>query len=466
MLTKLRIRNFKCWKDTGDMQMAPLTVFFGANSAGKSSIGQFLRLLQQTIEFADRKAVFYFGGQNSTVELGSYEDMIYTHDPSQDLKFDYAWDCKDGLDFQDPHSKKRHQYDAMHFSAKIGLGAKAKRSMFVKWFCYELRKGADTLKIGMSTKGGSNSKYALEVEEYDLKRPAGRVWPLDAPVHFYAFPDMVFTRYQNVDFVTDLNLQHQNLFASMSYLGPLRHEAERVYRWSGSDPDSVGYRGEHAVPAMLAAQERRLNLKAKHHRKKFAEIIVDELEKMGLADSLNVRLLSAEQQLYEVKVATKYSQGRGNLRGDSLPDVGVGVAQVLPVLVQCFYAPRGSIIIMEQPEIHLHPSAQSALADVMIDAIHSRENGADRNIQLIIETHSEHFLRRLQLRIAQKEIAWEKVAAYFVEPDDGRAHLERLKIDEFGNIRNWPKNFFGDEAGDIYARAEEKLNRQRADASA
>ena len=59
---------------------------------------------------------------------------------------------------------------------------------------------------------------------------------------------------------------------------------------------------------------------------------------------------------------------------------------------------------MEQPEIHLHPSAQSALADVMIDVINSRESGTDRNIQLIIETHSEHFLRRLQRRIAEGSV--------------------------------------------------------------
>jgi predicted ATPase len=66
------------------------------------------------------------------------------------------------------------------------------------------------------------------------------------------------------------------------------------------------------------------------------------------------------------------------------------------------FAPANSIILMEQPEIHLHPSAQSILADVMIDVINSRENGADRNIQLIIETHSEHFLRRLQRRICRR----------------------------------------------------------------
>lgn len=87
--------------------------------------------------------------------------------------------------------------------------------------------------------------------------------------------------------------------------------------------------------------------------------------------------------------------------GGDLPDVGFGISQVLPVLVQCFYAPEGSIILIEQPEIHLHPNAQSTLADVMIDVINSKENGTDRDIQLVIETHSEHFLRRLQRRIAE-----------------------------------------------------------------
>jgi len=464
MLTKLRIQNFKCWKDTGedtddDMRMAPLTVFFGANSSGKSSIGQFLMLLKQTVEFADRKAVLYFGGQNPAVELGSYKDMIYAHDPSHDLKFAYEWGCKDRLDFQD--SGTRYRYDAMHFSAAIGQDPKTKR-MFVKHFHYQMGGDADALKIGMLADGESKSKYKInEPTGYDLKL-AGRNWPLDAPVHFYAFPDLVSTRYQNAGFVADLNLQHQNLFASMSYLGPLRQKAMRVYSWSGSDPESVGYLGEQAVPAMLAAQERRLNLKAYRHRKKFAEIIVSELEQMGLADALEVRLLSPEKQLYEVKVATKYSKGRGNLHNDVLPDVGIGVAQVLPVLVQCFYAPPGSIIIMEQPEIHLHPSAQSALADVMIDAIHSGENNKARNIQLIIETHSEHFLRRLQLRIAQKEIEREEVAAYFVEPVDGRAKIKRLQFDVFGNIENWPKDFFGDEMADILGLAEARLKHYRA----
>jgi predicted ATPase len=117
---------------------------------------------------------------------------------------------------------------------------------------------------------------------------------------------------------------------------------------------------------------------------------------------------------------------------------------------------------MEQPEIHLHPSAQSALADVMIDVINSRENGADRNIQLIIETHSEHFLRRLQRRIAEDVIGKDKVSAYFANITRRPAQLEPLQIDMYGNIQNWPENFFGDEMGDITEHAKAAMKKRIA----
>jgi predicted ATPase len=115
---------------------------------------------------------------------------------------------------------------------------------------------------------------------------------------------------------------------------------------------------------------------------------------------------------------------------------------------------------MEQPEIHLHPNAQSALADVMIDVINSRENGVDRDIQLIIETHSEHFLRRLQRRIAEDVVPQDKVSAYFANIAKTPATLEPLQIDTYGNILNWPENFFGDEMSDITEQAKAALKKR------
>jgi predicted ATPase len=307
----------------------------------------------------------------------------------------------------------------------------------------------------MERRSNTKSEYQVEAQGYSLIRQKGRVWSPKSPSHFYGFPDEVVAYHQNADFVQELNLKREKLFRSLFYLGPLRTKAERLYSWTGIEPESVGPAGENTVAAILAARHRSISLGYKQRGKPFAEIIALKLKEMGLIEEFKVNPTSEQRQEYEVKVCT-----RGSKDWVDLPDVGFGISQVLPVLVQCFYAPHDSIIIMEQPEIHLHPSAQSALADVMIDVINARENGADRNIQLIIETHSEHFLRRLQRRIAEDAISREKVAAYFANITRTPAKLEPLKIDTFGHIQNWPENFFGDEMEDITEQAKAAMKKR------
>jgi predicted ATPase len=177
--------------------------------------------------------------------------------------------------------------------------------------------------------------------------------------------------------------------------------------------------------------------------------------KKNYEKDLMVKPIAEERQAYEVKV-----RARGSDDMVDLPDVGFGISQVLPVLVQLFYAPANSIIIMEQPEIHLHPKAQALLADVMIDAIKSRENGKERNIQLIIETHSEHFLRRLQRRIAEDAIKHDQIAPYFANTTVNPTRLDPLQIGIYGNILNWPEGFFGDEMADITAQSLAAMNKR------
>ena len=81
MLTELRIQNFKAWQDTGTVRMAPLTVIFGANSAGKSSLGHLLLALKQTARLADRKRALHLGDLQSDIDLGTFDDcpVSYTH---------------------------------------------------------------------------------------------------------------------------------------------------------------------------------------------------------------------------------------------------------------------------------------------------------------------------------------------------------------------------------------------------
>ena len=121
-----------------------------------------------------------------------------------------------------------------------------------------------------------------------------------------------------------------------------------------------------------------------------------------------------------------------------LTDVGFGVSQVLPVIVLLHHAPEGSTVLLEQPEIHLHPLAQAELADVIIHA------ATHRKVQVVLESHSEHLLLRLQRRIAEERVSADDVALYFCRIRNGASEIEALDLDEYGNIRNWPDKFMGD----------------------
>ncbi len=367
MLNKLRLQNFKGWKDTTEIEMSPITLFFGTNSSGKSSIGQFLMMLKQTVESPDRKAVFNPGGTNSAVQLGSFQEMVYQRETKNNIQFDYEWKLSRQLKFKDALTGKHYATDRLAFHGQVSSDDTQDGMLFVDKLTYLLKDQAyGDIVIGMARQTDKKSKYKVDVDNYPLKRSQGRAWDPKTPVRFYGFPDEVIAYHQNAEFVQELNLEHENLFKAIYYLGPLRTRTDRLYPWGGITPESVGYSGQNTVAAMLASRERTLNLGFKRPQKPLEQIIAASLKSMGLIEAFEVNKISEQRHEYEVKIRTK-----GSKDWVDLPDVGFGISQVLPVLVQCFYAPRNSIIIMEQPEIHLHPSAQAALADVMIDVIDS-----------------------------------------------------------------------------------------------
>lgn len=461
MLTHLQLKNFKGWKDTKPIKMAPLTVFFGTNSSGKSSIEQFLLMLKQTVDSSDRKMVIHPGDPNTPVNLGSFEELVFGRDVKNKLEFSFEWQLSEAMTVSDPRSAFSCTGDRMRFEASLGMAGEKQPLLGVNRFEYQLKK-SDLLAMSVSVerKAGTRVEYKLEAAPYGLVRKPGKVWPLRTPIKFYGFPEEVPLYYQNADFVQDFSLRMERLLRSISYLGPLRSKGQRLYPWAGSEPESVGYSGEHTIPALLAAKDRQLNAGKKKKRRPFQQFIAEKLQQLELIDKFEVRQISAHRKEYEVKVKTP-----GSLSWVDLPDVGFGVSQVLPVLVQCFYAPAGSILFIEQPELHLHPRAQSHLADLFIDVLMSREDGKDRNIQLIIETHSEHFLHRLQRRIAEasadRPISTDQVAAYFAHTTGAEAKLEALELDMFGNIQNWPDKFFGDSMGDLFEMSKAEAQRRQ-----
>jgi len=454
MLEQISAKNFKSWRRI-DLKLAPVTGLFGTNSSGKTSILQLLLLLKQTKEATDRSLALDFGSPQRTsyVNLGTYRDAIYNHDLESSLSWRIEWKLPERAEiFDQSISPAQPLFTGSQLVVGAEVSLKKKQPSTDK-LSYEL--GGQ--QFSLTRKEGRPSAFSMESTGADNSfrfiRKQGRVWDIPGPVKSYIFPEKAKTYFQNADFLSDLELSYENLVDNIYYLGPLREFPKRDYIWSGASPLDVGQQGERVVEAILSARSRRerRNLKPKAKLMAFEAIVAHWLKKLGLIDSFEVREIGRDSNLYRVEVK-KSAKGPAVL----ITDVGFGVSQILPVLVLLYYVPEGSVVLLEQPEIHLHPAVQSGLADVILNV------AKHRNVQVVVESHSEHLLRRLQRRVAEddNDISPDDLALYFCQVKGNSSHATSLEIDLYGSIHNWPDGFFGDEFGELAARQEAGLRKR------
>lgn len=418
MITELSGQNFKSWKDTGKRQIAPLTGFFGANSSGKTSILQMLLMLKQTVERPPNwNGVIDFGDDNSLVNLGSFDDLIHGHRRDDPLQISLSWKFSEKLRIADIV-----EVDTLSFNLSVH-----NIENLVSEMNFNYSAGKQHFGIGRDSQG-------------ICRVSAPGIHNLDATLfRCYAIRDS----YPNVlQLFSPLQTHFENLFRSIRYLGPLREYPRQRYAWQGKHSPDVGQHGEDMVTALFSG---RIQLRS------LDEHIPKWLQRLDLIDSYRLNPIPNTETGYEFLVR-KYKDGP-EVR---LTDVGFGVSQVLPVLVLCYYVPEGSILILEQPEAHLHPKVQSELADLLIEVVKNRQ------LQIILESHSEHLILRLMRRIAEEQISADDTAFYFCEMNEGVSEIERLNVDDYGNITNWPQNFFGDQMGDLAAKTKAEMKRKKA----
>lgn len=458
MFTQIRARNFKSWQDTGSIDLSRLTIFFGTNSSGKTSLIQTLLLMKQTTASSDRRQVLNLGDDGSPMALG-LRDAMFNQDLNLELYLKYAWSRPEKarsepepLTPPDPMEPDSALFKATDVSFSTSLNV-VNNQLHVE----DLEYLAGPARVHLSR----GKRRQRKVPEYELRasvngndnylvRVQGRAWGLPPPVKCYGFPDEVFAYYKNSEFVSELELDLERQFSErLFYLGPLRQFPNRRYSWQGSTPSDVGVAGERAIEALLASRTRR-RLKPntrRFNRRGYAirRITVEEhvaawLKELDLVEEFDVEQIAEGLDIYRVMVRRHEGSSRV-----SLADVGFGVSQVLPVLVLLAYVPEGSTVVLEQPELHLHPAVQAGLADIILEV------SKVRRVQVIVESHSEHLLRRLQRRVAERAIAADDIALFSCEYKHGNSRLTRLDLDHLGQIRNWPTGFFGDLLGDSVA---------------
>lgn len=450
MLNRLRLENFKAWREA-DLALGKVTGLFGTNSSGKSSLLQLLLLLKQTRNATDRGLVLDFGGPSEMVNLGTFNDVVHRHDEQVRIGWLLEWTLAKVLRISDPmDGRRRPLFEGNSIQTRCEVGLRHAR-LWPSELAYRFG-GTDFM---LRPKASSETKFELSTDsEFKFISSRGRPATISHPVKTHLFPSPIRARFQNADFLSDFELAYENLMDSIFYLGPLREYPRREYHWAGSSPDDVGQRGERTVDAILAAtlrnEKRGLRPRGRGIRRMpFQKMIAHWLNELELIQEFSLKEIAKGSNLYRAMVRAPSTSVP-----TALTDVGFGVSQVLPALVLLYYVPEGSTVLMEQPEIHLHPSVQSGLADVMLNV------ATTRNVQIIVESHSEHLMRRLQRRVAEEQVSSDVVKLYFVSTEQGAAKASDLKLNEWGEIENWPDKFFGDEVGDIVAITENAIQRR------
>jgi len=219
-------------------------------------------------------------------------------------------------------------------------------------------------------------------------------------------------------------------FDTVHYIGPLRQSPSRGYHFGGVVGKYVGLSGEHIADLFYSypGLEKKVN--------ELAAL-------MGLGYKLRVaRSTNAElQNAFDLRLIPS-----GSRKSVSLADVGFGVSQALPILAQGVLE-SGATIVIEQPEIHLHPRLQAAFGDVLARLISSPFKN-----RFVIETHSEHLLLRMQRRVRERKLDPKHLRVYYVAPDGEGSSVQELRVADDGSMLDlWPTGFFDETFEEMFS---------------
>ena len=260
-------------------------------------------------------------------------------------------------------------------------------------------------------------------------------WQYDLSEPRIEYLSLVYKKTGAFQPVLDLTIKASTLLRgyldNLVYIRPLRANPERLYIFGGNNGEQVGQGGKNLAdvlytkPDVLNAVNKQFELFDLGYEIKISNFKDEETS--DLSDVFAIRLID---RYTKVNV--------------SLLDVGFGISQILPVIIQSVLS-RNKTIVIEQPEIHIHPRLQAQLGSLLAESVKSFGN------RFIIETHSEHLLLRLQKLIRNGELSHEDIAVVYVDRGKNGSQCLELRIDSEGDfIDEWPNGFFDEGFNEMF----------------
>jgi predicted ATPase len=240
------------------------------------------------------------------------------------------------------------------------------------------------------------------------------------------------------------------------YLGPLREDPHPVSNRSlVPNSSALGTKGEYMTAVLLDHEDDSISAP----RPRDGELGCREVTlREAVKEWLRFFEIAIDIHLEETRPGPVLQiQAREGGKWLHLTHVGVGVSQLLPVIVLCLLAPEGSVVMLEQPELHLHPALQQRLGDFLLACANSGR-------QLIVETHSEYIVSRLRRRIAAApdDSLVSTVEILFAENERGDTHFRLVRANEYGGIEVWPEGFFDQSASEAQEILRAAIKKRKA----
>lgn len=444
MFKRLRVRNFRSIRDSDNLRFSRLNIIVGPNNSGKSSLLYTMLMLKQTLDDKNTENVLITSGPQ--LDLGSYLNIIPKDAPKEDLEVEFDLD--------------ESFFPTVRF---IGMEPTGNFPPFNKYqvkFGFDLRNNTVYVKSFhlVHTKSKSefagkleNSKWVLDGIEDKLKPHVKIEFDHFLPCLGHKGKKPKDEEILKLAMETFLNSHFrfyptEYLFENIRYVAPIRQRIPR-YGVLGTMPHTeLGASGQNLIRVLSRRKTEGPS----------GRVILQELNKwLGTKFKIleNVRLFDLDKsKTVKVLVADEYSGSKSI----NLAEMGSGISQLVPVIVQTVLTPMKGCLLIEQPEIHLHPAAQADLGDLFAHyAAHSKK-------QIIIETHSEHLVLRIRRRIAEGKLSPDIVRIFFVQKYKtgkraGETRVRSLELKKDGHFKKWPSGFFEEGYKEAMAIVDAKL---------
>jgi energy-coupling factor transporter ATP-binding protein EcfA2 len=439
MITNIKLANFRAFQDEISVRIRPITVLIGRNSAGKSSLLKFLLMLRQTLE---SQGDSFFATDGGHVQLGTWLDLRNTQTRSLRQREDY---CRFDVTVETddlPPPEIQAMWKATSRGGVVSSDSDRLRiTLEVPRQPIHARAKKAEFNIGGTVRYGSKFRYGRHVVDGRLegelifKKRADNL----AKVGFLRFAERTDSLNKLLEGVVSerfLDSLRQE-FLTPRHLSPVREESQRAVQTGSPPPRDVGHRGEYAMPHLariLTDPEERMRAKfiVKH------AAAVARLDKVIFSRRLATLVTHIKARNMDTQAVC------------SLADFGFGVSQCLPIFIQGTMHFPGQLLVVEQPEAQLHPTAQLEMGSFFAELWN------EKKVPSLIETHSANILLRLRKLISKGDLKAEDISVAFFTLDSiagkrGGAHtavvVKNLDVNPDGSLeKGLPMEFFG---GDI-----------------